>query len=122
MINGFENITSELSEYEKEVLLPLFIKGLSKKVGIQNAVTNKHMVKALKEKGFNVSEARVRKIINYIRNQNLVAGLIANSNGYFISNDPVEIARYIDSLKQRANEIIRVKDSMVRHLRTVQAS
>lgn len=116
MINGFENITQPLSEYEKNTLLPIFVKGLLKKVGHSNAVTNKHMVQGLKKLGHNVNDARVRKLINFIRNKNLIPGLIASSRGYYISNDPEEVEKYCESLAQRSNEINRIKNRMLRYL------
>lgn len=116
MISGFEDITRDLNEYERTVLLPLFIKGLSKKVGHQNAVTNKQMVSGLKKLGHNVSDARVRKIINVIRNRNMIPGLIATSKGYFISYDVNEVESYCESLAQRASEITRIKNGMMRYL------
>lgn len=116
MIAGFENITHELSEYEKTTLLPIFIKGLSKKVGHRNAVTNKKMVQGVKKLGHNINEARVRKLINYVRNHNLIPGLIASSKGYFISHNPDEVESYVQSLAQRANEINRIKNGMMRYL------
>lgn len=116
MINGFEHITHDLTEYEKETLLPLFVKGLSKKIGSKNAVTNKHMVKALKEKGFVVSDARVRKIINVIRNHDLIPGLVATSSGYYVATSIEELEKYCESLGQRGREIFRVKASIERHI------
>ena len=116
MINGFETYTANLNEYEKNTLLPIFIKGLSKKVGHKNAVTNKQMVQGLKNLGHNVNDARVRKLINHIRNHNLIPGLIASSKGYFISHNPEEVESYVQSLAQRANEINRIKNGMMRYL------
>jgi len=119
MIHGFSEYTHELTPYEKDTLLPVFIRGLEKKQGAAMAVTNKEMVAALKAKGYKVSDARVRKIINHIRTHSLIPGLVASSKGYYISSDPVEIMKYVDSLKQRANEINRVKDSMVLYVKTL---
>jgi len=118
-INGFEDQTHELSDYEKANVLPLFLKGISKKVGVDLAITNKEIVTALKLKGIKTTDSRIRKIVNYVRTEGLVPGLIATSKGYYISNDPVEIAKYVDSLNQRAKEILRVKESFRSHLCTL---
>ena len=67
MINGFEEQTHELTEYEEKTLLPPIIKGLKTKVGEQNAITSTEIVKRMKELGFKLDPARLRKIINHIR-------------------------------------------------------
>jgi hypothetical protein len=118
-VTGFEHITHDLNEYELNVLLPVFKKGLSSKIGKGKAVTNYHMTKVLTEKGYKVSGARVRKIINHIRVHGLVPGLIATSAGYYISNDPEEIRQYCKSLSQRANELLRVKKSFEDHIQNL---
>ena len=69
MINGFEGYTDELSDHEKE-LLPAFIAGLKTKIGKENAITNKAIQKAFQENdkwNISIPDARVRKIINFIR-------------------------------------------------------
>lgn len=112
MINLFENITEELTDYEKEVILPVVIKGLETKNGKQNAVTNKYIVGKLSIIGISTSSPRIRKIIHYIRVENKISRLIATSNGYYISNNIDELDNYIKSLKQRLNSIRSVKDSL----------
>jgi hypothetical protein len=111
MINGFSEQTHELTEYELSIV-PVFVKGFATKIGKSNAVTNKEIVAKLKPQ-YKVSDARVRKIVNYIRNECLLPGLIASSHGYYLTTDPVELETYIQSLAQRANEINRVKNSMI---------
>lgn len=117
MLPGFENITHDLTDYERDVLVPLFVRGLRKKVGVKEAVTNKKIVDSLKQKGFKVTDARVRKIINYIRRAHLIEGLVASSRGYYITRDPVEIKRYIQSLDGRENEIHQIKEDAKAFLR-----
>jgi len=121
MLTGFENQTYELTDYERTTLLPLFLKGFSNKFGKDKAVTNKKMVESLKKKGFEITDTRVRKLINYIRTNHLIPGLIATSNGYFISADAVEVSKYISSLSGRENEIRRVKEGMEAYLKTLKS-
>ena len=90
MIKGFDQETQPLNDYEMGVLLPLLVRGLRTKIGRENAVTNKHIVNTLKG-SYKLNDARVRKIINHIRTNDLIPGLIATSEGYFIAQSEVEL-------------------------------
>lgn len=116
MIKGFDRETQPLTEYEVGVLLPLLIEGLQTKLGRENAVTNKHIVNALKG-AYKLNEARVRKIINHIRTNDLVPGLIATSEGYFIATTEAELLEYEESLKGREDAIREVRLSIARQRR-----
>lgn len=111
MIQGFETETEELTQYEIQVLVPLMVKGLSTKIGQDNAITNSKIRSRLKDKELDISDSRIRKIINYIRVNKLIVNLLATSKGYFISNDPNEISRYKESLIARANSILNLAKS-----------
>tara|TARA_Y100001972_G_scaffold119207_1_gene160235 strand:+ start:786 stop:1157 length:372 start_codon:yes stop_codon:yes gene_type:complete len=118
MINGFEKHTHDLTEYEFKTLLPVLISGFRSKIGEDRSVTSDHIVNTLKTKGYKISNVRVRKLINYIRNNNLVPFLVANSKGYYIETDINKMKKYIESLKQRANEINRTANSLEKQLKT----
>jgi len=117
LLPGFEDITHELTDDEK-ALLPRFVKGFRNKLGPDNAVTNKQVIAGFKASGTKISDARVRKIINYIRTHDLVPGLVATSKGYYVTRDPMTIKKYIHSLDCRIREIQRVRDAMARDLKT----
>ncbi len=119
MITGFENITIDLTEDEKK-LVPLFVNGFASKKGKDHSVTNKEIVAKMKPRFPQITEVRVRKIINFIRTRNLIPGLVASSNGYYITDDRKEIEKYIQSLDSRLNEIARVKNSFLRYLRQLE--
>ena len=108
---NFEEQTAPLSDYEREVLLPLFVRGLRTKIGKDQSITSKEIISALTKTGHKVNGARVRKIINHIRINGIIRNLIATSNGYHISKCPEEIARYRESLVQRASSIMALVDS-----------
>ncbi len=93
MIKGFSKETQPLTDYETGVLLPLLVQGLRTKIGHNSAVTNKHIVTSLKPT-YKISDTRVRKIINHIRTKDLVPGLIATSEGYFIAETESELIEY----------------------------
>lgn len=105
MINNFEDYTHELTEKEKEVLL-LVSRGLEKRFGKAQAITNKKMCIAIeKYNSIKITGPRMRKIINAIRMSGKIERLVASSKGYYIENDMGELSKYIESLHQRAESI-----------------
>jgi len=114
MIKNFEDVTAPLSEYEEKTLVPVFIRGLITKVGKDNAITNGQIVTALKQAGYKISDTRVRKIINHIRINGLVQGVIATSDGYYIATSEQELMDYEESLLGRESAIRAVRVSMAR--------
>ena len=102
MISNFEEITKELSESEMEMIEPL-IRGFKLR-GKDNPVKAPEIVRGMKNKGYQISEPRLRKCVNYIRSNGLLP-LIATSNGYYVSYDKDEIKTQIKSLHQRASSI-----------------
>jgi len=112
MITNFENQTKELNEYELDTLLPIIVKGLNNKKGKDNSITNVVMCKALKERGYKISDVRLRKIIHHIRVNNIIPLLLATSKGYYISMDTLEISDYVKSLDERINSIMIIRDSL----------
>lgn len=112
MLKNFENETQPLTEYEEAILLPLFINGLSKRVGRENAISNNQMVDNLKRRNYKISEVRVRKIINHIRINGIIKGLVASSEGYYIATSDKELADFEESLLGRENAIRAVRLSI----------
>jgi len=106
MIKGFEKITSELSQEEID-LVPTIVKGLSSKLGKDNAITSTKICKAV-----NITSPRLRKIINHIRINNLLPALCSTSNGYFVATNIYEMQDYIISLKQRIKAQVDVLNAL----------
>lgn len=111
--------TRHLSNYEQNILLPILIKGLKMKKGKMNAVTNKQIVKGLRGHGLKVNLRDVCRLINHIRTNDLVVGLMASSAGYYISNSEQELVKYEDSLLGREREIRKVRMSIERQRRAM---
>lgn len=105
MIKGFERHTAVLTDKEAQ-LVPGFVRALKLRTCKENAVTSTEIIQAFKKRDVKLTGARVRKIINYIRNNHLLPGLIATSNGYYVTNDPDELRDYIESLEGRLSSII----------------
>jgi len=117
MINGFEEQTEDLSEYEREELLPILLKHLPRKIGIENAITGGAINHGLKNNlGIKVSGARLRKLINHIRKNDLIPCLVASSKGYYVATDNADVQRFIESLEQRETAIRVVRMAMQRQL------
>lgn len=115
MITGFEELTEPLTEKEETLFLPPILRGLRAKVGRQKAVTNKEIITGLKENlGIKIGEARVRKIINHIRCNDLVPCLVATSEGYYIAENERELLDYEESLEGREDAIREVRLSIHR--------
>ena len=115
MINGFEEQTEPLTEYEEVTLLPQLVRGLQTKVGKAMSVTNKAIIDGMNRNlGLKITDARVRKLINHIRVHDLVPCLIATSNGYYIAESEAELREYEESLLGRESAIRQVRLSIQR--------
>lgn len=113
MIKGFKRETCPLSDYEQNILLPAILSVLEGKIGRQNAVKNKDIIELLKKK-YKINPARLRKVINYIRINDYLTGLVATSKGYYMVTDRQELLDYEESLKGREDAIREVRMSIKR--------
>lgn len=121
MIQGFEDYTAPLTDYERGDILPRVVHFLSLCNGSENAVKNGAIVKHLRYYGCNkVGEARVRKVINHIRIHALVPCLVASSRGYYVTQDPAELDKFINSLAGREDAIRAVRISMEKQRKTME--
>lgn len=112
MISGFNKQTAPLCEYEREKVLPIMVKCLERHIDKDKAITNAQMCQKMKEYGYSITETRVRKIINHIRNNDLVKCLKASSKGYYVATDKRDMQEYIESLDERIAAIQKVRDSI----------
>ena len=117
MIQNFIKETSELTKYEAEVLLPIIAMCLQHHIGKDKAVTNRQICERMKKKGYDLTETRVRKIVNRIRTNNLVECLIATSRGYYVTHNKQELEDYIKSLKGREEAIRLVREALEQQTR-----
>ena len=112
MISGFTNETAPLSDRELEAL-PTFVAILSRAVGKEHAVYNDALCDLIP----GMSGARVRKIINHIRRNDLVPCLVASSKGYYVAETEDEILDFEESLRGRESAIREVRESIERQRR-----
>ena len=116
MITNFDKQTASLNEYEMNVLLPIMVKCLSKHIGKDRVISNSQMCMKMAEFGYQICDARVRKIINHIRINSLVECLIATGKGYYVAQNESEMKTYIASVKSREEAIQAMRMAMEEQL------
>jgi len=108
MVTNFEEYTHPLTADELE-MLDLFVaivKHRTKKTAIKSGDLMRRINGMIEPMGLKtkLTEARVRKMSNHIRRNSLLP-LCATTVGYYCTDDPAEIEREIQSLRDRANAI-----------------
>lgn len=119
MIDGFEIITAEISDHERDVIVPVIARVLASRVGADHAVTNRQLRDIVwKEVHTHPDASRIRKMINHIRINGLVPCLLASSHGYHVAVSREEVDAYRQSLLSRAGAI-RCLSEMLESQKTV---
>lgn len=113
MINNFEEFTDELNDYERTTLLPVMVKCFKKHVGEENAIKSHQIKSKMEEHGYDISDARIRKIVHAIRQHSLVPCLVATSKGYFVADKVSQVSDFIDSLQGREYAICAIKEALI---------
>lgn len=114
MIQGFEEQTQPLNDYEREKLLPLIVAGLRTKIGSGLAITGSKICSAMRGAGYVLDAPRLRKIVNHIRTYDLLPGLVSTSKGYFVATTTQELDECIISLQGRVDAIQEVINALNR--------
>ena len=89
MINGFEEITYNLNEFEEKKIVPAIVHIITEiPRGKMFSITNQKIRDILSDKfPRKISGVRFRKCINFIRKKGLIPLLLASNKGYWKSND-----------------------------------
>lgn len=122
MVTNFEQYTADVSDKELWIV-ELIAKRIRHNVGRKAQVTNAKIRKALSldlkdgngnviRKGVKISEPKLRKYIQYIRQNNLVPMLCATQRGYYIAQTVQEFVEYIDTFEERINGMKYTLDAM----------
>ena len=106
MLKGFEKLTNELTDDELKKV-PRIVSGLSKRIGKDNAVTSQIICDKMELIG-----VRLRKIIHFIRVNNLLFGLCSNSKGYYVAKNIKELEDNNKSLQQRIASQIEILNAL----------
>lgn len=116
MIEGFEEVTSELNDQEiklaNELIKHFKNKDRNNKVKASEVVRGVNLYYNL---SFKFTEVRLRKIINYYRS-NSILPIISDSEGYFVSYEKKDLEKVIKSLDQRSNSIKRSSEGLKKFL------
>ena len=103
MIPAFEKQTKPLTSEEREKILPLIVSGLSTKIGASKIITAKEICEKMTAFGCPLTDARLRKIISFIRMNDIIPGLVSKGKGYFVATKASEIDECINSLQGRVD-------------------
>jgi hypothetical protein len=110
MIKTFEDHTFELTSEERFVVQTI-IKRFEFKKGKEFIVTGDQIKEGInKHLNLEYDTVRIRKMIQYIRTNDLISGLIATSKGYYVAKTAEEIELWIESLKSRENAIRTIRE------------
>lgn len=113
MVEGFPQETAPLTEQEIKMARIIATK-LKYHRGVENAVSNTKMQKYFQEKGMKSGGARIRKILHYVRTENMVSCLVANSKGYYIATSSEDMKRYTKSLQDRIDSEVYLKECLLK--------
>jgi hypothetical protein len=124
----FQNTATQITDMEKAVIIPLIIDALAFK-SEKNTVTSKNMSAYLRACKYNVSEARVRKLISFISSMGIKRGLVEDlgdkviigaGNGYFVTDDPrvvddqiEDLIRRIDTMRSRIDSLRAQRQNLI---------
>lgn len=112
MIQGFDKETAPLNDYERKVLLPQLLRGLSRKHGKANKITSTKIIEGMRDHGYKIDAPRLRKLINHIRTQGLIPCLVSSGNGYYIATRSDEVDDCIASLQGRIASQLAIIDAL----------
>lgn len=125
MLEGFENITQPLTEAEEQVANMVGACLLRSHVGAEKAVNSREICNGmnayLEKRGADIrlTDARLRKIVNHLRTNDIVPCLVATSKGYYVSTDKAELQKYYFSLVDRYMAIKAVAESIERQINNI---
>ena len=103
MIQGFEKETAPLNDYEMDVLLPVIVRGLLLRVGKSRRVSSTAIIDGMTGAKYRLDGPRLRKIINFIRMNDIIVGLVSDGKGYYVATTASEIDECIASLQGRVD-------------------
>lgn len=101
MIQGFEKETAPLNDYERDVLLPVIVRGLLLRVGKSRRVSSTAIIDGMTSAQYRLDGPRLRKIINHIRVNDIIIGLVSDGKGYYVAATPEEIDDCVESIQGR---------------------
>jgi len=112
MIPGYEDITCEVNEEEIEMAKEIARAFSVKYIGKENAVSGAKIIASYKKnRGYNLNDGRLRKIIQYIRLNCLTARpLLASAKGYYIARNDEELKKWLITMDKRIRQTQYTRD------------
>lgn len=112
MVTNFEEFTFEVNKYEKRAAN--YIEALLRSTG--KIYSNRQLAEMIYQrsgelKEYKFADSRIRSIINYLRRTS-APNMIANSNGYKITDDSKELENYYQSLMDRIGAMQVIADQV----------
>jgi|LakMenEpi03Aug12_release.lakeMendotaPanAssembly.Ray.scaffolds.fasta_scaffold258994_4 hypothetical protein len=92
---------AQLTLHEEQVLMPLVKQILAHRDTKQKVFSNIKIRKVLREFGEEIHDRQIRKIIYYLRVNHLLPLLIANTEGYYVTNNKEDVVRWIEMQKSK---------------------
>jgi hypothetical protein len=117
MVTNFEDFTYEVNKYEKRAAD--YIEALLRSNGgiySNRQLAEKIYVRSGELKEYRFSDSRIRAIVNYLRRTS-VPNMVANSNGYKITDDTDELNKYHQSLLDRIGAMQVIADQVSFHIK-----
>lgn len=112
MADNYSLLQDDLNDFEKSCV-PVIIKGLQGKIGKDKAVSNPYIISRMDEIGYKgLTQPRIRKIVNYIRNNDLLLLLCANSKGYFLPQNIKELDDYLEMMQKRITSQVKTFEKL----------
>jgi hypothetical protein len=117
MITNFEEYTYEINKYEKRAAD--YIEALLRSKGeiySNRILAEKIYVRSGSLKEYKFADSRIRSMINYLRRTS-APNLIANGNGYKITNDKDELLKYHQSISERIEAMQVIADQVAFYIK-----
>ena len=96
----------KITYFHKIHVVPLVVKKLKNATSRQRFVSGSEIVNSLyKHHGIKITTGLLRSILHYIRINGILKCLLATGQGYFITNDTLEMQVYLKSLRKRIRQI-----------------
>ena len=112
-------VENQLSEYEKTILVPALVAGLNKMTGKNNIFSSKQCCDKMTKLDYKINDAVFRRCVQFIRDNNMVPGLIGTPQGYYKAVNRQEVQNYLNSLYERSASIQKIILSVEKDLLTL---
>ena len=116
--NDFEEFTVEITEKDMPKVNRV-AEGLAKRVSKRMAMTNSRIRAYLKTEGLDIGDAEMRKIIQFIRQNNIVRRLCSSGKGYYVASTNEEWLEWLDSYRRRTNAMIYTLKCSIKNENTI---